>query len=111
MPKTSTERARTFQQRRRKAAKERAKMFAQFAAAFPGQIRFSLFPGDDPYDELTDPVQIRIYFPDGQKPAIAAFAHKHGLSVDDLFDQLAEEMNLRLISRGMLPNVVRTLVE
>ena len=111
MPKTGAERARTFKQRRRKAEKERAKMFAEFAAAFPGQLRFSVFPADDPHGDLENPVAIRIYFPDGAKPDIAKFAHARDMSVDDLFDQLATEMELRLKKRGMLPDVQRHLVE
>ena len=86
-------------------------MFAEFAAAFPGQLRFSVFPADDPHGDLENPVAIRIYFPDGAKPDIAKFAHARDMSVDDLFDQLATEMELRLKKRGMLPDVQRHLVE
>ena len=105
------ERMRKSRARRRKAEKERATMFAEFAAAFPGQIRMSVFPAEDPHGDLTNPVAVRIYFPDGQKPAIAAFAHDRNLSVDDLFDQLAIETELRLKKRGMIPDVQRHLVE
>ena len=107
MAKTSTERARTFQARRRKAAQERADMVNEFILSFPGQMRFSVYPVADPLDDKINPIQIRIYFPDGQKPAMAAWAHKHGLDVDDLFDQLAAEMHLRLTTRGLLPYVTR----
>ena len=109
--KTDVERQRKYQGRLRAERKARAKMLNKFIKAFPGQLRFSYFPAEDPHGDLDNPVAIRIFFPDTAKPDIAAFALARDMSVDDLFDQLTIEMELRLKQRGMLPNVTRHLVE
>ena len=112
MAKTSTERARTFKQRRREAAKERATMLNEFILSFPGQLRFSVFPADDPHGDLDQPGgDTDVFSRRGKSRHIAKFAHARDLSVDDLFDQLAIEMEKRLKGRGMLPDTPRVLVE
>ena len=111
MPMTGAQKSQTWRKRRRTETKARRKMFAEFAAAFPGEITIGVYPADDPHGDLKDPITIRVKFPDGRKLAIAAFAHERDLSVDDLFDQLAIEAELRLKKRGVIPDHQRELVE
>ena len=115
MPKSKAKMMADLRDRRRverKAMlKERSEMFVDVCRTFPDCFTVNVAPATDADPDLTDPVRVRLVFPDRIKPELADYAHRRDMSVDDLFDKLTEEVIERMRRRKMVPDVDRHIVE
>ena len=95
--------------------KERADLFGEFVNRFRGLIRISFIDVDQTTVDIDDkvfnePIQVRMYFDDAIRPAMATFASERGLTPQELIDHVMAEVCYRAEKRGMIPGGPRHLV-
>ena len=84
--KTSTERVKRYQKKMKEQKAADNKLMGELCRAFPGQLRAKIEAVHD--FELGASVQMRIFFPSGIKPALAAFALERDIDIYELFDRV-----------------------